>query len=439
MDETRSSRNISPRLQRIAKMAKEHAERAFTNLAHHIDLDLLREAYRRTRKDGAVGVDGISGAAYAEHLEENLQALLNRAKSGSYRAPAVRRVHIPKGDGRTRPLGIPTFEDKLLQRAVSMVLEAVYEQDFLDCSYGFRPGRSAHQALSKIRDGTMRMGGGWILEADIRDCFGSLDHEWMRKILSRRIRDGVLTRLIGKWLNAGVLEDGRITRPTAGSPQGGVISPLLANVYLHDVLDVWFQRFVQPKLRGRAFMVRYADDFVIVFDLESDARRVHEALFARFERHGLELHPEKTKLIPFERPGRKNETISFDFLGFTHYWTKSRNGYWVVKQKTMAKRFRRSLKRVKLWCRTHRHLPVRDQHRYLSAVIRGHCGYYGITGNSPSLWRYREAVLRIWRKWLTRRSNSRRRSGNVWTWWTALCKRYPLPPAHAVHSVLRPT
>ncbi len=439
MDETRSSMNISPRLQRIAKLAKEHPERAFTNLAHHIDLDLLREAYRRTRKGGAVGVDGVTGAAYAVHLEENLRALLDRAKSGSYRAPAVRRVHIPKDDGRTRPLGIPTFEDKVLQRAVAMVMGAVYEQDFMDCSYGFRPGRSAHQALSKLRNDVMNMSGGWVLEADIKDCFGTLDHGWMRKILSRRIRDGVLIRLVGKWLNAGVLEAGRVTRPTAGSPQGGVISPLLSNVYLHDVLDVWFEQVVKPKLRGRASMVRYADDFVIVFDLEADARSVHEALFARFEKHGLELHPEKTKLIPFERPRRTNDTISFDFLGFTHYWARSRNGYWVVKQKTMAKRFRRSLKRVKQWCQYHRHDPVREQHRYLSAVIRGHCGYYGITGNSLSLWLYREAVLAIWKKWLTRRSNSRRRSGTSWTWWQTLCKRYPLPSARAMHSVLRHT
>jgi len=439
MNETQSSKTISPRLQRIAKMAREHPERAFTNLAHHIDLDLLREAYRRTRKNGAVGVDGVTGAAYGEHLEVNLQKLLDQAKSGRYRAPAVRRVHIPKGDGRTRPLGIPTFEDKVLQRAVVMVLEAVYEQDFMDCSYGFRPKRSAHQALSTIRDGAMNRGGGWILEADIRDCFGTLNHEWMRKILSRRIRDGVLIRLIGKWLNAGVLEDERITRPSAGSPQGGVISPLLANVYLHDALDVWFHRIVQPKLRSRAFMVRYADDFVIIFDLESDARRVHEELFSRFAQYGLELHPEKTKLIPFKRPYDRNETESFDFLGFTHYWTKSRRGYWVIKRKTMAKRLARSLKRVKLWCRTHRHLPVRAQHRHLSAVVRGHCGYYGITGNSIMLGLFRREVLAIWRKWLRRRSNSRRRRGTAWSWWASLCERYPLPPARAVHSTLRHT
>ena len=437
MDETRSSMNISPKLQRIAKMAREHPTRSFTNLAHHIDLDLLREAYRRTRKTGAVGVDGVSGADYAEHLEENLQDLLNRAKSGRYRAQAVRRVYIPKGDGRKRPLGIPAFEDKVLQRAVGMVLEPIYEQDFMNCSHGFLPGGSAHDAIQMIWDGTMRKGGGWVLEADIRDCFGTLDHEWMRKILSRRIRDGVLTRLIGKWLNAGILEEGRLQYPEAGTPQGGVISPLLANVYLHDVLDVWFEYVVRPKLQGRAFLVRYADDFVIIFDHESDARQVFAALPARFRRAGLELHPEKTKLIPFKRPTGTHETESFDFLGFTHFWSKSMRGKWIVKRKTMAKRLSRSLKRTAQWCRQHRHDPLRDQHRHLCSIVRGHCQYYGITGNSQALRRHREGVRKIWRKWLKRRSNAAARKGREW--WDGLCGTYPLPPARAVHSILRHT
>ncbi len=437
MNETQSSMDIYPRLQRIARMAKEHPERAFTNLAHNIDLDFLREAYRRTRKDGAVGVDGVSGPAYAQDLEGNLQDLLNRAKSGRYRAPAVRRVHIPKGDGRTRPLGIPSFEDKLLQRAVAMVLGAVYEQDFLDCSFGFRPGRSAHDAIATIWQGTMGMGGGWVLEADIKDCFGALDRGWMRKILSRRIRDGVLRRLIGKWLKAGVLEDGRLQQPRAGVPQGGVISPLLANVYLHDVLDVWFQNAVLPKLRRRAFLVRYADDFAIIFECESDARRVYEALPARFEKHGLELHPEKTKLVPFKRPGGCNESKSWDFLGFTFFWSKSLRGYWIVKHKPMAKRLSRALKRVGTWCRVHRHDPIRHQHRYLSSVVRGHCQYYGLTGNSRALKQFREGVCKLWRKWLKRRSNAAARKG--WDWWQGLCRHYPIPPARAAHSVLRRT
>jgi group II intron reverse transcriptase/maturase len=281
----------------------------------------------------------------------------------------------------------------------------------------------------------MGRGGGWVLEADIRDCFGTLDHACLRKILSRRIRDGVLIRLIGKWLKAGILEEGRMTTPKAGTPQGGVISPLLANVYLHDVLDVWFEDVVRPQLRGGAFLIRFADDFIIVFDDEGDARRVYGALPRRFEQHGLTLHPEKTRLVPFRRPGQRNDTESFDFLGFTHYWSKSRRGYGVIKRRTMASRLQRSLKQVTQWCRRHRHDPVRDQHRYLSQVVRGHCGYYGITGNSQALCQFREEVRKIWRKWLKRRSNAAACKGREW--WDALCRRYPIPPARAVHSVLR--
>jgi RNA-directed DNA polymerase len=253
--------DVSTRLQRVAKLAKEAPSMAFTSLSHHIDVEFLKEAYRRTRKDGATGVDGQTAVEYEANLEDNLQSLLDRAKSGTYRAPPVRRVRIPKGEGQeTRPIGIPTFEDKVLQRAVAMLLEAVYEQDFKDCSYGFRPGRSAHQALEVLRQGTMRKGGGWVIEVDIRRYFDTLDHSHVREILSQRVRDGVVMRLIGKWLNAGILEDGELTYPEAGTPQGGVISPLLANVYLHHVLDQWWVRDVLPQMYGRAFLVRYADD-----------------------------------------------------------------------------------------------------------------------------------------------------------------------------------
>ena len=436
MTETQSSTYISPGLRRVAEMAKEHPEWAFTNLAHHIDLDLLREAYDQTRKDGAVGVDGVTSAEYAQQWEGNLRSLLDRAKSGRYRAPAVRRAYIRKDDGRRRPLGIPTFEDKVLQRAVAMVLGAVYEQDFLPCSYAYRPGRSAHEAVQAIRDGVMAMRGGFVLEADISDCFGTLRHEHIRAILSQRIRDGVLTRLIGKWLNAGVLEDGRISQPEAGTPQGGVISPLLANVYLHTVLDVWFEQVVKPRLRGRAFLVRYADDFVIVFDRRDDAERVHAVLPQRFAKYGLTLHPEKTKLLAFERPCQGRTAETFVFLGFTHLWSRSRSGYWVVQRKTAAKRLCRALRAVTEWCRRNRHRPVSAQHAVLSRKVRGHCGYYGITGNSAALQRYRNGLLRIWHKWLTRRSNAARQP---YSWWERLLQRYPLPPALAVHSILRLT
>jgi group II intron reverse transcriptase/maturase len=437
MNETKSSTFISPGLQRVAQKAREHPEWVFTTLAHHIDLDLLREAFRRTRKDGAVGADGMTGADYGQNLEGNLSTLLDLAKSGKYRAPEIRRVHIPKGDGRTRPLGIPTFEDKVLQRAVVMVLEAVYEQDFLPCSFGFRPARSAHAALKTLREGMMALGGGYVLEADIRDCFGTLAHNHLREILSQRMRDGVLTRLIGKWLNAGVLEAGSITHPDKGTPQGGVISPLLANVYLHTVLDVWFESIVKPRLRGRALLVRYADDFVIVFEHRADAAQVYAVLPRRFAKYGLTLHPEKTKLLAFGRPGDGvglECPASFDFLGFTHTWQRSLRGYWVVKQKTASKRLRRALRAVSDWCRQNRHRPVSEQQATLSRKVRGHCAYYGITGNSEALWRFRCGLLRLWRKWLMRRSASARQS---WEWWYAFCARHPLPSAIAIHSEMR--
>ena len=263
MQETPSSVSVFTKLERIAKLAKQMPGVALTSLSHHIDIDWLREAYRRTRKGGATGIDGVTADEYAANLEDNLQSLLDRAKSGVYRAPPVRRVQIPKADGKQmRPIGIPTFEDKVLQRAVAMVLEAIYEQEFLDCSYGFRPGRSAHDALAVVQHETVCMAGGWILEVDIRKFFDSLDHAQLREILRRRVRDGVLLRLIGKWLHAGVLEEGLLSYPDTGTPQGGVFSPILANIFLHEVLDVWFERDVKPRLRGRAVLVRYADDGV---------------------------------------------------------------------------------------------------------------------------------------------------------------------------------
>jgi RNA-directed DNA polymerase len=433
---------MSTGCQRIAELARQAPQMSFTSLAQHIDLRLLYEAYQRTRKDGAVGVDGQTAADYAENLMANLQGLLGRAKSGTYRAPPVRRVHIPKGTGNeTRPIGIPTFEDKVLQRAVVMVLEAIYEQDFMACSYGFRPGRSAHQALATLWKQTMDRSGCWIVEVDIRRFFDALDHTHLRELLRQRVRDGVLLRLIGKWLNAGVLEDGVVTTPETGSPQGGVISPLLANVYLHYVLDVWFEREVKPRLRGSAFLVRYADDFVMGFACEEDARRVLEVLPKRFGKYGLTLHPDKTRLVPFVRPGQRSasgkaETSpeSFDLLGFTHYWGRSQRGAWVVKRKTAASRFSRAIKKIAQWCRLNRHRPVVEQHRALSQKLRGHDAYYGITGNSRRLHGLRLVVARIWRKWLGRRSQAGRL---CWDHFHRLLQRFPLPPPRVVHSVYR--
>jgi group II intron reverse transcriptase/maturase len=429
--------------QRIAELARQSPQMGFTSLAHHIDLRWLYEAYTRTRRDGATGVDGQTAADYAVNLQANLQSLLERAKSGTYRAPPVRRVHIPKGTGsETRPIGIPTFEDKVLQRAVVMVLEAVYEQDFKTCSYGFRPGRSAHQALDALWRQMMGMGGGWVVEVDIRKFFDTLDHARLRELLRRRIRDGVLLRLIGKWLNAGVLENGALTYPESGSPQGGVISPLLANIYLHYVLDVWFEHEVQSRLQGRAFLIRYADDFVIGFAYEEDARRVLEVLPKRFGKYGLTLHPEKTRLVPFQPDrsdhsdtGKSSLADTFDLLGFTHFWGRSRTGYWVVKRRTAGSRLRRAIRTIAQWCRFNRHRPIVEQHQTLSLKLRSHCAYYGITGNGGALHRFRDAVIRAWRKWLSRRTRGHTMS---WERVTRLFERYPLPAAYVIHSVCRP-
>ncbi len=437
---TQSLRPMSPGQQRIAELAKQAPSLGFTTLAHHIDLQWLHEAYQRTRWDGATGVDGQTAEGYAVNLLDNLQGLLDRAKSGTYRAPPVRRVHIPKGTGNeTRPIGIPTFEDKVLQRAVVMVLEPLYEQDFYDCSYGFRPGRSAHQALQSVWQQLMAVGGGWVVEVDIQRFFDTLDHERLREFLQQRVRDGVLLRLIGKWLNAGVLEGGVWTTPDQGTPQGGVISPLLANIYLHYVLDEWFEQQVKPCLKGRAFLIRYADDFVIGFTEETDARRVLEVLPKRFAKYGLTLHPTKTRLVPFQRPaqppgsgGAQPRPGTFDLLGFTHYWGRSRRGVWVVKRKTAASRFGRVVKRIAQWCRLHRHQPVAEQHRALSQKLRGHDAYYGLTGNYRMLDRLRYVVERVWRFWLSRRGAG---PPLPWDRFRLLLARFPLPAARVVHSV----
>ncbi|MBI3819192.1 MAG: group II intron reverse transcriptase/maturase [Planctomycetes bacterium] len=439
MTETPNSINISTKLKRIAQLAREMPGVALNNLTHNIDLPWMREAWRRTRKDAAPGLDGTTAQEYARNLDTNLKDLLDRAKSLRYQAPPVRRVYIPKGDGKeTRPIGIPTLEDRILQCAAAMVLEAVYEQDFMPCSYGFRPGRSAHQALEALRNGVMEMGGGWVIDVDIRRFFDTLDHDHLRTILSQRVRDGILLRWIGKWLHAGVMESGQLTFPDAGTPQGGVISPLLANVYLHEVLDTWVERMVKPVLRGKVFLIRYADDFVLVFSREDDARRVYETLPKRTTKYGLTIHPEKTRLLAFRRPPRNAERSdegSFNFLGFTHYWARSRRGAWVVKWSTSKDRLTRSLKRIRQWCRAHRHDPIEKQHRQLSIKMRGHYNYFGVTHNLRRLDEFFVQVRRSWRFWLNRRSQNAKMT---WERFAQLELRWPLPRGRIVHCYSRP-
>jgi group II intron reverse transcriptase/maturase len=443
----RNPETVSTKSQRIAELARQSPQMGFTSLAYLMDIEWFYEVWRRTRKSGAVGVDGQTAADYERDLESNLRSLLERAKSGTYQAPPVRRVHIPKGGSatETRPIGIPTLEDKILQRAVVMLLGPIYEQDFHDCSYGFRPGRGAHQALEALWKQTMDTKGGWIVEVDIRKFFDTLDHRHLRELVGRRVRDGVLLRLIGKWLNAGVMEDGSISYPEAGSPQGGVISPLLANIYLHYVLDEWFAKEVSPRLKGRANLIRYADDFVIGFTCEEDARRVMEVLPKRFGRFGLTIHPDKTRLVPFRPPSHRkddrsspggggaggNEPGTFDLLGFTHYWAISRKKNWVVKRKTASSRLSRAVRSIAQWCRENRHLPIAEQQRTLSQKLRGHYAYYGITGNSYALSAFRTAVVNCWREWLSRRNRER---SMTWEIFNRLLARHPLPLARVVHS-----
>jgi RNA-directed DNA polymerase len=437
MDGTSTPATVSTKLQQIAELARRMPTAALTTLGHHIDIEWLKEAFDRTRKRGAPGVDGVTAEAYAANLEGNLAELLERVRVGQYRAPPVRRKHIPKGDGGTRPIGIPTLEDKVLQRAVAMVLEAVYEQSFLDCSYGFRPGRSAHQALNVFWRQMMAMGGGWVLEVDVRSFFDTLEHHRLREIIEQRVRDGRVLKLIGKWLNAGVLEEGELWYPDAGTPQGGVISPVLANIYLHEVMDLWFEREVKPRMRGRAFLIRYADDMVLGFEREDDARRVFEVLPKRFAKYGLTLHPEKTRLVRFRPPDADNSGPgpgSFDLLGFTHYWGQSRKGRWIIKRKTAAKRLNRSLKRIAEWCRRHRHDRLADQHRTLSRKANGHYAYYGLTGNARSLRSFGRQVERLWQRWLSRRSQ---RARIRWDRFREVLRAYPLPPPRVINSIYR--
>ncbi len=441
MSGTTNPETISTKQARIANIARQRPNQALTPLSHHIDLDWLREAHRRTRKDAAPGIDAQTAADFERDLEANLQSLLDRAKSGTYRAPPVRRVNIPKGVGKTRPIGIPTHEDKVLQRAVVMVLEPIYEQEFYDFSFGFRPGRSAHAALETLWRGLMNLNIGWVLDVDVQSFFDTLDHHVCRELLRERVSDGVLVRLVGKWLNAGVLEGGVVRRLSSGTPQGGVISPLLANIYLHHVLDKWWAQEVLPRLKGKAILIRYADDFTIGFELEEDARRVHAVLPKRFGKYGLTLHPGKTRLLRFgsrreqNGPGGPSGGETFDFLGFTHHWGKTKKGTVAVQRRTMRTRFARALRAVSSWCRTHRHWGIAEQARHLARKLLGHYAYYGITGNMRALGRFHHLVKSVWIKWLRRRSH---RSRMTWQHFSDhVLKSNPLPEPRIVRSALR--
>jgi len=391
---------------KIASIAAKYA--TVQSLNYHLDVDLLEEAYRLTRKDGAVGVDEVTGSDFSTNLEHNLEVLAKQARDGSYRAPPVRRAYIPKANGEKRGLGIPTLGDKVLQRGMVMLLEPIYETMFYECSYGFRPGRSAHDCIKAIHQFIHKIGGGFVVDVDIRQYFDSIPHNALRNALQLKVQDKAIIRLVSKWLNAGVMEEGKVSFSDVGSPQGGVISPLLSNIYLHYTLDSWFYETVLRHCEATAELFRYADDFLIICKSRSDAERILRVLHKRFERFGLKLHPEKTRLVDFRRPRPGEKSLGFDFLGFHFYWGYSRKGYRVVKLKTEKGRLSRTLRRFHALCRSIMHWRIADQLKRLNRSLIGHYNYFGVAYNQRAVWSVRYWVAKIWRYWLNRRSQKRR-------------------------------
>ena len=435
MGKTQNLPTISPKLERIAELAREDSALQFISLAHLLKLELLGESFRQLRKDAASGVSGTTAKDYAVNLEENLSDLYDRLRTLRYIAPPVKRVWIDKEKGKKRPLGIPEIEDKIVQKAITILLSPIYEYDFYEFSHGFRTAHSQHLAIKEVREQLYAQHINWIIDADIEGFFNNIDHQLLHKFIKKRIRDGGIIRLIGKWLKAGVVENKELTYPKKGTPQGGVISPLLANIFLHYVLDEWFVEKIQPRLKGGCFINRYADDFIIGFELEEDARRVMSVLPKRFTRFGLTIHPKKTKLVDFKKPSyRKSDTKgagTFDYLGFTHYWSKSRQGYWIVKRKTSAKKLRMKLTAIWKWCKQNRHISIKEQHQTLNQKLRGHYQYYGIRGNYKSLEVYYETVRKTWKRWLSRRS----RDGHItWQKYEKFLEHYPLVKPRLMHA-----
>jgi group II intron reverse transcriptase/maturase len=424
-------------LERVREAARKDRKQRFTTLLHHVyDVKRLREAYKALKPDAAAGVDGETWQHYGEDLEANLEELAGRVKRGAYRAKPVKRAYIPKADGRLRPLGVPTLEDKIVQRAVVEVMNAIYEVDFLGFSYGFRPKRSQHQALDALYVGITDKKVNWVLDADIRSFFDTLDHGWLVKFVEHRVSDQRVLRLIQKWLNAGVLEDGKVTRSEVGTVQGGSISPLLANIYLHYAFDLWIQNWRQKKAKGDVVVVRYADDFVVGFQHRNEAEQFLRELRERFAKFKLELHPEKTRLIEFGRfadPNRKGRgdrrPETFDFLGFTHLCGKTKTGRFLPLRHTMRKRLVGKLAEVAVELRDLMNKGIPAMGAYLRAVVRGHFQYYGVPTNGRVLSSFRYHVVDLWRRTLMRRSQKHRMT---WDRMKRLAAIW-LPPARQCH------
>jgi group II intron reverse transcriptase/maturase len=422
-------------LTRIRMLAESDPNRVFTSLAHRIDLYLLKKSFRQVRKSKSAGVDKITAKEYAKNLDENLYKLHQRLRRGQYVATPVKRIWIDKEGGKKRPIGIPALEDKIVQRAVSTLLNVIYDVNFFDFSHAFRKGHSQHKALHELREKCQKLNIGWIVSADITGLFDNIDHKLLRGLIKRRVNDGGILRLIGKWLNAGVMEEGILSYPGKGVPQGGVISPVLSNIFLHYVLDEWFVEQVWPRMKGKCFIIRWADDFVIGCELELDAKRIMDVLPIRFNEYGLALHPEKTALIDFRRPPSKVKGKgkgTFDFLGFTFYWSKSRRGYWVIKKKTAGKRLARYVKGLWRWCRANRHEPIKEQYRMLCSKLRGYYQYFGVRSNYKALEVVFDCAVKAWRFWLSRRSH---KGGISWKKFGKIRDSFPLPKPRIVHNI----
>jgi group II intron reverse transcriptase/maturase len=420
-------------LVRIEALAKADPNMVFTSLAHRIDLSMLGKSFRELRKNESTGVDKVTAKQYAANLDENLYKLHQRLQRGQYVASPVKRIWVDKEDGKKRPIGIPALEDKIVQKAVTIILGVVYEPLYHEFSHGFRPDHSQHLAIAEIRDKCRKLNINWILSADITGLFDNIDHGLLRDLIRLRVKDGGILRLIGKWLNAGVAEDGEVIYPEKGTPQGGVISPTLSNIFLHYVLDDWYVKTVQPRMKGKCFLIRFADDFIIGFQLESDAKRLIEVLPKRFERFALSLHPRKTRLIAFGKPARNAKPEgTFDFLGFTFYWGKSLTGNWVIKKQTARKRRNRFMRMLWSWCKEHRHDPLDKQHEMLCSKLRGFYQYFGVRGNYKVLEVVFEYAQRAWKRWLGERHRDRSLSHEKFR---RILETFPLPLPRIVHNI----
>lgn len=421
---------MSTELERISKLAREDRQLQFLSIAHLLTPVALTEAFKSLRKDASAGVDGVKYGEYQKEAGQKIQELYERVRGKRYRAQPLRRIYIPKEDGKQRAISIPALEDKILQKATVTLLNAVYEQDFYPCSFGFRPGKSQQDALNAVGRIVCRRPIGWVLEADISGYFDAIVRRQLVEMIEKRVKDGSILRLIGKWINVGTIDEGRLLTSDTGVGQGQVISPLLSNIYLHYVLDEWFEQQVKPRLRGEAHEVRFADDFILCFQYKEDAERVLEVLRKRFAKYGLTLHQEKTRLIEFgkqavqksERPGGKPPE-TFDLLGFTHIATRSRRGYFTIHVRTMRKRLKRSLRAVAEWCKEHMHDTLEEQRGSLNKKLLGHYEYYGRPTNHRNLWRFYRVVRRIWKENLNRRTRGRT---VTWEKFSHIEARYPL-------------